>query len=198
MGEDDTLVARCRRGDRDAWEELFERHYEPASRFVFQSNSDLSREDVEEVVQEAFLSVIRNIGSFKGGSRLQTWIFRIASNKARDLRESRHAAKRGGGKIPFSLDQEREDGLPPPDPPDQSARPDAALISMEQMEIVRQGIDQLGDACREVIELRYFADLSYGEIADALKLNPKTVSSRLSKCLDRLEAVLGSKAEFSV
>jgi RNA polymerase sigma factor (sigma-70 family) len=47
----------------------------------------------------------------------------------------------------------------------------------------------LGDPCREIIELRYFGDLSYEEISDELKLNPKTVSSRLSKCLDRLEEI---------
>ena len=48
---------------------------------------------------------------------------------------------------------------------------------------------ELGGPCREVIELRYFADLSYEEISAELNLNPKTVSSRLSKCLDKLEGV---------
>ena len=47
----------------------------------------------------------------------------------------------------------------------------------------------LGQPCREIIELRYFGDLSYDEISRSLNLNPKTVSSRLSKCLDRLEAI---------
>ena len=51
-----------------------------------------------------------------------------------------------------------------------------------------RSLEQLGGPCQEVIELRYFADLSYEEISSALQLNPKTVSSRLSKCLDKLEA----------
>ena len=46
------------------------------------------------------------------------------------------------------------------------------------------------EPCREIIELRYFGDLSYEEIAGTLKLNVKTVSSRLSKCLDRLETIV--------
>ena len=54
-----------------------------------------------------------------------------------------------------------------------------------------QALSRMGRPCQEVIELRYFADLSYDEIARTLKLNPKTVSSRLSKCLDRLETVAG-------
>jgi RNA polymerase sigma factor (sigma-70 family) len=44
--------------------------------------------------------------------------------------------------------------------------------------------------CREIIELRYYGDLSYAEIAAELCLNAKTVSSRLSKCLDRMAAVV--------
>ena len=64
-----------------------------------------------------------------------------------------------------------------------------ALMSAEQIALVQQAIGQLGDPCREIIELRYFADLSYDEISGSLDLNPKTVSSRLSKCLDRLEAI---------
>ena len=57
---------------------------------------------------------------------------------------------------------------------------------MEACQLVRQSLDQLGEPCREIIELRYFGDLSYAEIAAELRLNPKTVSSRLSKCLDQM------------
>ncbi|MDB6111695.1 MAG: polymerase, sigma-24 subunit, subfamily, partial [Pedosphaera sp.] len=53
----------------------------------------------------------------------------------------------------------------------------------------------LGEPCREIVELRYFGDLSYEELSRALELNPKTVSSRLSKCLDRLESI--ARAVFS-
>jgi len=56
----------------------------------------------------------------------------------------------------------------------------------ETSRLVRESLDGLGEPCREIIELRYFGELSYDEIASELRLNPKTVSSRLSKCLDRL------------
>ena len=94
------LLARCRRGEAGAWDELFDRHYAAAGRFVFQLGHDFTREDVEEICQEVFLSVIRNLESFHGGSQFQTWLFRIAANKARDYRERQHAAKRGGGQAP--------------------------------------------------------------------------------------------------
>ncbi len=183
------LLARCRRGEATAWDELFDRHYAAASRFIFQLGHDFTREDVEEICQEVFLSVIRNIGSFHGQSQFQTWLFRIAANKARDYRERLRAAKRGGGRVPVSLQAEDPESGLVLDPPSAAPAPDASLIDAEQIALVHHALDQLGEPCREIIELRYFGDLSYEELSRSLKLNAKTVSSRLSKCLDRLENI---------
>jgi RNA polymerase sigma-70 factor (ECF subfamily) len=187
-GEAD-LVARCRRGEGHAWDELFDRHYAPAARFVFQLAPDLTKEDVEEICQESFLSVIKSLESFNGKSQFQTWLFRIAANKARDYRQRLRAAKRGGGQIPVSLQAEDPENGLTVDPPSSAPGPDAIVLSAERLLLLRTALDQLGDACREIIELRYFGDLSYEEISKALQLNVKTVSSRLSKCLGRLEEV---------
>jgi RNA polymerase sigma-70 factor (ECF subfamily) len=183
------LLARCRRGEAGAWDELFDLHYAAAGRFVFQLGHDYSREDVEEICQEVFLSVIRNLDSFHGGSQFQTWLFRIAANKARDYRERRHAAKRGGGQTPLSLQAEDPKSRLTIDPPATTPAPDALLMNAEQVALIHQALDQLGEPCRGIVEMRYFGGLSYDEISRSLELNPKTVSSRLSKCLDRLEAI---------
>jgi len=191
MGSDSEaeLLERCGRGEAAAWDELFHQHYAATGRFIFQLSHDLTREDAEEICQEVFLSVIKNVGSFHGESQFQTWLFRIAANKARDYRERRYAAKRGGGQITVSLQAEDPENGLSIDAPSSAPGPDLALMSAEQIGLVQQAIGQLGDSCREIIELRYFADLSYDEISRSLDLNPKTVSSRLSKCLDRLEAI---------
>jgi RNA polymerase sigma-70 factor, ECF subfamily len=191
MGSDTEvdLLVRCRRGEAAAWDELFDRHYAAAGRFIFQLGHDFTREDAEEICQEAFLSVIKNIESFHGGSQFQTWLFRIAANKARDYRERQHAAKRGGGQTPISLQAEDPESGLALDPPSAAPTPDMALVGVEQIALVHRALDQVGEPCREIIQLRYFGDLSYDEISAALKLNAKTVSSRLSKCLDRLEEI---------
>ncbi len=186
------LIARCRRGEAEAWDELFDQHYAATGRFVFQLGSDFSREDVEEICQEVFLSVIRNLEAFHGRSRFQTWLFRVAANKARDYRQRLQAAKRGGGQPPVSLQAEDPETGLTLDPPGDTPAPDLTLINAEQAALVHQALDQLGGPCREIIELRYFGDLSYDEISHSLGLNPKTVSSRLSKCLDRLEMIARS------
>ncbi|MCX8156145.1 MAG: RNA polymerase sigma factor [Verrucomicrobiae bacterium] len=189
MAEEAQLVQRCLQGDSRAWDELFTRHYDATSRFIFKLSHDLTREDVEEICQEVFLSVVRHLAEFNGRSQLQTWIFRIAVNKTRDFVDKRQTAKRGGGVAPLSLQEpDPETGLTL-DLPAPTPGPDGSLMAAEDASLVVQALHQLEDPCREIIELRYFADLSYEEIAAALRLNPKTVSSRLSKCLDKLAAV---------
>src|ERR1044071_3507009 len=179
------MIADCRAGTAAAWDCLFDKYYATVARFVFQLSGDFSHEDTEEICQETFLSVVRNLSSFQGRSSFQTWLLRIAANKAMDYREKTRAAKRGGNAVHISID-ERSDGEPPIDPPSGNPGPDALLQIAETSRLVRESLDRLGEPCREIIELRYFGELSYDEIAMELRLNPKTVSSRLSKCLDRL------------
>ena len=190
MASEAELLARCRRGEADAWDELFDAHYAAAGRFIFQLSPDFTVEDAEEICQEAFLSVIKNLNSFNGESQFQTWLFRIAANKARDFREKRLAAKRGGGRTTLSLQAENPETGLTPDPPSGAPGPDEFLMSAEQAGLVRASLERLGEPCREIVELRYFGDLSYEELSATLHLNAKTVSSRLSKCLDRLEEIV--------
>ena len=180
------LMPECRAGNTVAWDSLFDRYYATVARFVFQLSGDFSHEDTEEICQETFLSVVRNLPSFQGRSSFQTWLLRIAANKAMDYREKTRAAKRGGNAVHISIDADRRDKEPPIDPESGNPGPDALLQIAETSRLVRESLDRLGEPCREIIELRYYAELSYDEIAAELRLNPKTVSSRLSKCLDRL------------
>ncbi|MBV9126502.1 MAG: sigma-70 family RNA polymerase sigma factor [Verrucomicrobia bacterium] len=197
---DDALVARCRAdgdgGDPRAWDALFDRYYPVAARFIFQLSAGFSREDTEEICQETFLAVVRHLDDFDGRSAFQTWLLRIATNKAFDHRQKTRALKRGAGAehLPLATAGANEDGeRTAPEPPAPGLGPDAALLRAEDATLLRHCLDELGDPCREIIELRYYADLSYEEISAALRLNVKTVSSRLSKCLDRL-TVLASRA----
>ena len=186
LASDARMIADCRAGNAAAWDSLFDRYYATVARFVFQLSGDFSHEDTEEICQETFLSVVRNLSSFQGRSSFQTWLLRIAANKAMDYREKTRAAKRGGNAVHVSIDATRTDDEPPIDPPSGNPGPDTLLQIAETSRLVRQSLDRLGEPCREIIELRYYGDLSYDEIAAELRLNPKTVSSRLSKCLDRL------------
>jgi len=187
MESESELIARCQAGDTAAWEALFQQHYAAVGRFIFQLASDFSREDVEEICQESFLAAIRHLRTFQGNCRLQTWLFRLAANKASDYRHKQQAAKRGGGVLPVSLDHAISEDGPTLELPSPQPTPDESLQRQEQSAQVVAALGHLGPPCQEMIELKYFGDLSYEEIAAALRINPKTVSSRLSRCLDHLE-----------
>ena len=66
MSEDAALLQRCRAGDARAWDQLFDRFYPVAFRFVFQLSADFSREDTEEICQETFVAVVRGLAAFDG------------------------------------------------------------------------------------------------------------------------------------
>ncbi|MDB6034210.1 MAG: sigW 8 [Verrucomicrobiales bacterium] len=188
-GSEADLLARCLEGEARAWDELFDRHYAAAGRFIFQLGYDFTREDVDEITQEVFLTVIRNLHTFQRNCQFQTWLFKISANKARDYRQKQSAAKRGGGRAPLSLQNEDPETGFTIDPPSSAPGPDLALLNTERLHLVGQALEEIGGPCQEIIELRYFADLSYEEISKSLQLNQKTVSSRLSKCLAKLEVI---------
>ena len=196
-GLESELIAKCRRGDEAAWSALFDSHYDAVGRFVYQLSGNFSREDVGEICQEVFLTVIRSLNTFRGNSQLQTWIFRIAANKSRDYLARQNAAKRGGGHVPLPLhptDEGGPDDLPPLDPPSPTPTPDAQLDQAERAGFIVDALANLEGPCREMIELRYFADMSYDELGRTFQVNTKTISSRLSRCLDRLETLVRDKA----
>jgi RNA polymerase sigma-70 factor (ECF subfamily) len=183
------LIEGCRRSEAEAWDALFDKYYAVVARFVFQLSADFSHEDTEEICQETFVSVVRSLGSFQAKSSFQTWLLRIATNKAMDFRAKSTAAKRGGNTLHVSLDRSNHTDERPLDPASPALGPDRLMQNAETVTLVRQSLDRLDPPCREIIELSYYGDLSYADIASALGLNAKTVSSRLSRCLDRLALI---------
>src|SRR5438046_5236380 len=145
------IIAECRSGNTAAWDSLFDKYYATAARFVFQLSGDFSHEDTEEICQETFLSVVRNLSSFQGRSSFQTWLLRIAANKAMDYREKTRAAKRGGNAVHISIDAGRIDDEARIDPSCGNPGPDALLHTAETYQLVRESLDRLGEPCREII-----------------------------------------------
>src|SRR5882762_4898506 len=96
MPEEDALVTALCQGVGDAYEILIQRYQQSVYNLVYRLMNDPS--DASDIVQEVFLKVFRNIGSFRGDSSLKTWIYRIAVNEARNHRRwfSRHRKQEVG------------------------------------------------------------------------------------------------------
>ncbi len=140
-----------------------------------------SRAVAEEVVQDAWIGVLRGIDRFEGRSSLKTWIFRILANRAktRGQRESRTlpfsavAAADEAASEP-SVEPERFFGTDSETPFAWAAPPvgwpEGQVESRETLEIIRMAIDSLPDAQREVIRLRDIAGWTPEEVAEALEI----------------------------
>jgi len=140
-----------------------------------------SRAVAEEVVQEAWLGVLRGIGRFEGRSSLKTWLFRIVANtaKTRGMRESRS--------IPFSSLGDDTGGEPTVDPdrflgsgerfpghwavPPQAWAPEGRLLSQETIDVIEREIDRLPAAQRAVITMRDVQGFTSEEVCNALDLS---------------------------
>ena len=179
--EEADLVARLRAGDERAFEAIVDRHY--STMLAVARGYVRTRAIAEEVVQEAWLGVLKRIDRFEGRSSLRTWIMRIVVNVAisRGEREARN--------IPFSalasdegdepaVDPERfrggGDGFPGhwrAYPGNWAALPDDALLGRETVGIVMSAIAELPDAQRVVITMRDVAGCSPEEVCGALDVS---------------------------
>jgi len=168
--EDARLVEGLRNGDEAAFRAVM-REYGSAMLRVAQMYVS-SRAVAEEVVQEAWLGVLKGIGRFEGRSSLKTWLFRIVANtaKTRGVREARS--------IPFSALGDDEDAVDPdrflgPEerfPGHWAQPPEGRVLGDEAMQVIERAIERLPPAQRTVITLRELHGLSAEEVRNALDL----------------------------
>lgn len=176
------LVARASRGDERAWEELVGLY---ARRVYALAQSRLRRPDLaEEVTQSVFVTVaikLREQGYAEQG-RFEAWLFRVTMNRVRDTarRLKRQAATLGPGVM---------QGLP--------GRQGAAGADPDDLDALRRAVGSLGEADREVIELRHHGRMGFKEIAELLGEPLGTVLARHHRALRKLRGVLGGEQEES-
>ena len=186
---EDALVTALCEGVEEAYEILIQRYQQPVYNLVCRLMSDDS--DASDIVQEVFLKVFRNIGSFRGGSSLKTWIYRIAVNEAYNHRRwfSRHqrqevalAAEEG---VPSYAESLRDPGRSPFD----------EAADHEAKALVEKALEKLNPKFRAAVILRDIEDLSYDEIAAVLDISLGTVKSRILRGREALRAILEVRLE---
>jgi len=183
--DDEALLDRARRGDRDAFAELVERHqdglYTMALRLLGRP------EDAADVVQETFLRAYVNLPRLRPAS-VRAWLFRVAVNAAHDVH--RRTARR-----PVTSLEDAEGKIL--DLPDPALGPEASAEARERAAVVREALLRLPLEYRACVVLRDVNDLSYEEVAEALRVPLGTVKSRLSRARAQVATVLrGSTVLF--
>jgi RNA polymerase sigma factor (sigma-70 family) len=169
---DDLVLARARRGDHGALETVY-RHLE-APMFTVARRLCRQREDAEEVLQEAFLEVVRSISSFRGDGSFEGWVRRITSNKA--LMRLRKLSR--GRETFFDTDD-------PPDTADERA-PAAAHEAIQHRLDLESALGRLPDSARAVVWLHDVEGYTHDEIARAMGRTTSYSKSQLSRAHARL------------
>jgi RNA polymerase sigma factor (sigma-70 family) len=167
------LVARAKRGERGAYEEIVRRHQNIAFRTAWVITG--SAADAEEAAQDAFVKAHRALGRFREGAPLRPWLLTIVANEARN--RVRAAGRRE--RLVLRVAEERRTGGPVPSPQE-------ALLDFEQRDELLAAVMELSETDRQAIACRYFLELSEEETAAALGVPRGTVKSRLSRALAHL------------
>ncbi len=189
-GEDLRLVESLKEGSERAYEQLLDRFQQPVYALAFRLLDDQS--DASDVVQEVFLKVFRNIGSFRGQSTLKTWIYRITVNEAHNARRWFFRHRRREVELDTDPDETRnwKETIP-----DSSRSPFDVTFDHEQRVMVEAALERINPIFREAVVLRDIADLSYEEIADVLGLSLGTVKSRILRGREALRDELAGSLE---
>lgn len=143
------------------------------------ASQGVDRADVEDLAQVTFINVYRGIAGFRGDSKLSSWIYRIAVNVARAH------LKKLTRRLPVdSVEQALETGRQPVD-----IAGDTALGTVRNRSL-SEALTQLPAAQRTALHLYYFEELSYEEIAEAMRMNLNTVRTQIRRAKGRLAMLL--------
>lgn len=178
------LIAASQGGDHDAFGSLMKRYkdrvFNTALRFV--GNWAIA----EELTQDIFISVYRNIGGFKGESKFSTWLYRVTVNHAKN--RIGYLSRKGY----FRSDElsDNTGGDPAYALSGRTSGPGQYAEDKELIGILMECFKMLSDNDRRIITLKDFEGLNYDEIAEVLEINIGTVKSRLSRARDRLKEMM--------
>ena len=189
-GEDARLASALRERSEEAYELLVSRFQQPVYNLVYRLLADPGESC--DVVQEVFLKIFRNIGTFRSQSSLKTWIYRIAVNEVHNYRRwfFRHRRQE------VVLEDESQGGKNFGDTvPDRGRSPYDCALDGEKRVMIEEALARINPMFRAAVVLRDVEDLSYEEIADILDISLGTVKSRITRGRDAMRRQLEGRLE---
>jgi len=187
---DYSLVRRAiDRNDQRAYAELMNNYNQSLYTLMFKMVNNPY--DAEDLTIEAFGKAFHNLPQYTSDYAFSTWLFKIASNNCVDfLRKKRLDLY----EIDKNFDN-KENNYTSFELNDDKPTPEERLFAKEQSKQVRQYVNMLKPHYRELIELRYFEELAYEEIAERLQIPIGTVKGKLFRAKDMLQAMMKEEVE---
>jgi RNA polymerase sigma-70 factor (ECF subfamily) len=198
---EDTILARLKRGDEGAFDELLNQHHSALIRMAMGYVAD--REVAEEVVQDTWMAVIEGLNRFEGRSALRTWICGILIHKAKDrgVREKRHTTFSAFE----SYDDDNDEAVDPsrfkqtgewaghwafPPQPWDDQTPEKLLASQQAVNAMQRAIEALPATLKEVLILRDVEGVDAKEVCELLKITETNLYVRLHRARERVRAAV--------
>lgn len=177
---DQQLVVRAQRGDTRAFDLLVLKYQGRIAMLVARFVNDAT--EVEDVTQEAFIKAFRALPKFRGESAFYTWLYRIASNAAKNYLVAR------GRRPATTTDVQDAEYFEEGDALREIETPENAYFGSELAKTVQGALEGLPDELRAALSLREFDGLSYEEIADVMACPVGTVRSRIFRAREVVDS----------
>jgi RNA polymerase sigma-70 factor (ECF subfamily) len=179
------MIVRARAGDSQAWGDLY-REYAPAI-FRFCRRAMPTREDAEDATMEIFMKLREKLSQYDPTRSFTAWLYKMSANHCWDMLRRR--------KVRQGKETEDVDELPLA-----TTDPSALekLIEERSSEEVRKALDKLGARARMALVMRYYSDMSYDEIADALGVRRAFVGVVLLRARHELRNALGENSALAM
>ena len=190
IDEDEALIIAALKGSAYAWEKLVKRYESKIYNHGLRLTGNPS--DAMDLMQEVFLGVYRNLHRFRGDAKFSSWIFRIAHNKAVDMKRRKRLMT---SPLKFFAD-DGDDGFEK-FPGKKELEPENRLGNQEQNVHVLKLLSELNSDQRSIVELKVFQSLTFDEIAELQDVSKNTVKTRFYSALKKLKVVSEEKNVLS-
>jgi RNA polymerase sigma-70 factor, ECF subfamily len=182
--DDLEIVAKLKRGDDDVFPIIVEKYQKLVLNCSYKFLRN--RESAEDLTQEVFLEVFQSLHSFRGNSRLSTWIYRIAVTKSLNHLKSLKRKKRFALLVSLFEGHEAEGRLPSPD----SMSPDRDLENQDRARVLTWALEKLPDNQRIAFTLSKYDELSYEEISLIMNASVPSIESLIHRAKANLKKTL--------
>jgi RNA polymerase sigma-70 factor (ECF subfamily) len=166
----ETVIQRCLHGDQSAWDLIVRQHWRKVFNVAYKFVG--RHDEAEDLAQDIFLKVFKSLDTFDRRANFQTWLISVSRNLCidhyRSVRKERETINRDVDASELS-----------PTAPDES--PFDAIEQQDRVMLLRQALAALPESLRTAVLMRDIQELSYQEIADALRLPEGTVKSRINR-----------------
>ena len=184
MLPDNNLIQKYLDGDDKAFSLIVDFYLKPILNFSYKLVGN--KKDAEDVTQEVFLKVWKNIKNFDIEKNFKTWILAITRNTCVDfLRKKKE--------IPFSkFDNEEGDNILEDNLIDNGLKPDEVFLLTENKEMIENTLSKISFIQKEVVILRYMNEMTFDEISEILNIPLNTVKSHHNRALIKMKSILSA------